>query len=279
MGTPADTLAAFMAVSNETSSNRQTTILRFSLLVLSGLIASCTGSNDFDVEAACDNADGSAEVRAAQSYSSIDGVVAVFVHSPDRWYFCSGVLVGPQTVLTAAHCVHDRDDWAIDVYFTPDLLYGGPSISVGSRREHPTQDLAALFLDETGPADMQPLRWSGDQLGSQHIERLSVTGYGGPEGDVSRCLRITEMVQDIVIDSSTTTPWTRYAVLLDGQVYPGDSGGPLVLDDNDGPILLGILSETTGWDAPHGSLLYFERLRQDDPWVIEAIPTSPIQIP
>jgi hypothetical protein len=243
------------------------------IAALVGLVA-CTKADYF--EQVCQGAAGSAEVRAEHSQSSMGSAVVVLAHSPNSWYMCSGVLVGDQAVLTAAHCVHGDDDWMMDVYVAADLLFGGPSIGVGSWSEHPTQDLAVLFLDEIAPLEVTRPRWSGDDV--HQTQYLSVTGYGGPEGDVSRCLRVTEGVQDIAIDSSRADG-TRFAVLVSGNIYHGDSGGPLVFDDGGGPILLGILGEVTGWDASYGSLGYYERLRRDDPWVMEAMPGPATPLP
>jgi hypothetical protein len=228
------------------------------------------------VEASCAAAGGSRDDRAAGSRSSLPSAVAVFAQTSDAWARCSGVLVGPRAALTAAHCVHDRHDWMMDVFFSGDLLSGSPSIEVESTREHPTRDLALLVLDEIAPIDVEPLRWSGDELVPKHRDRLSITGYGGPDGDLSQCLRVTEGVRDISLDPFRADS-TRWTALLDGISYPGDSGGPLVLDDGD-PILLGISVGKTSGEVTQGSLSFVERLPLNDPWVVEAMESPPIEI-
>lgn len=169
-----------------------------------------------------------------------------------------------------------REDWSFEVYFATDLQSEGRSIRVESAREHPDRDLALLLLSEAAPAQAAPLRWSGDRPGSQDAPSSSATGYGGPEGDVSRCLRVTEPARELAPDPSDPG---RLAVLLEGNAYFGDSGGPLVFEGGAEPLLLGVQSRFTGTDVSYGTLSYFERLLDDDPWVLEALPTPPVRLP
>ena len=181
-------------------------------------------------------------------------------------------------MLTAAHCVDNRADWDVRVHLAKDLLAGGSSVHVDSWRVHPTQDLAALFLEDGEQPTGAPLPWSGDLIKTPQANRLNVTGYGGPDDDVSQCLRVTVGVRDINLDPFKPSG-TRYAVLLDGGAYHGDSGGPMLFTGSGGPLLVGIHSGTTGGAVSAGSLSFTERLLSDDPWLLDVMPTPPSSIP
>jgi hypothetical protein len=108
-----------------------------------------------------------------------------------------------------------------------------------------------------------------------HAQAATVTGYGGPAGDVTACTRITEGVQDIGVDASD-----RILVLVDGTIHPGDSGGPLLIESEGGPILIGILGEITSWgETNFGSAVWYERLRDDDPWVLDHLSSTAVGLP
>lgn len=251
--------------------------LRFLGLATIVLSTACASSGEA-VVAACEGAGGGTAARAERSREGSAAAVAVLAQNDGAWVMCSGVLVAPQTVLTAAHCVHNRADWSIDVHFAADLLSGGPSIPVASRSEHPTQDIAVLVLDEAAPTGSEVLPWTGELLGSEHVQSLSVTGYGAPKGDVTRCLRVSERVQDLSADPFRGDG-TRYAILLEGRAWPGDSGGPLVFEEPGVSILVGLHSGVTGGDVTNGSLTFVERLGQDDPWILQATGSAPAEIP
>ena len=107
---------------------------------------------------------------------------------------------------------------------------------------------------------------------------LRVTGYGGPADSISRCLRVSDGVADIGLDPFRSDQ-SRFAVLLDGIWYPGDSGSPMTVFKGDEPILLGISTDYVSGETAFGTLIFVVRLRPDDPWLLEQMPTPPEELP
>ncbi len=184
--------------------SRMNGLLTRATMVLVALAA--VGCGEGQGRGFCDLAGGDRQLRAETADDRIDSAVGIIGRAADgRGYLCSGVLVGPRTVMTA-----------------------------------------------------------------------TVTGYGGPAHDVTQCLRFSQRVQDLSVVPSED----RILVHVDGDIHPGDSGGPLVVDDDAGPILVGILSEITSWgETSFGSVVHYERLRQDDAWVLDSVSSPPADLP
>ncbi|MCK7542776.1 DUF4214 domain-containing protein [Marinobacter bryozoorum] len=186
-------------------------------------------------------------------YSSVAYIEAVF---PDGSRVSgSGVLVGRNDVLTAAHVIYDQDrgwaaesvqvtpgrdgagsplgsfDGALLNYFEIDAQYSGSLTQSESE-----QDLALIGLDQA----------VGDQLGWFGMgsfvpgENYRVTGYPGAYQDYSG----PRMVEDSGYASAD-----RYfdLISLNGfDISPGSSGGPVWYGPASSPVLVGTVS-TDGW--------------------------------
>ena len=159
--------------------------------------------------------------------------------------YCSGVLIGPTRVLTAAHCVPPNVDYPledIEVFFGVDLTQGGTRIAIASARAYPgwtshdlTGDLGVIELAE--PSAIAPVEVAPDVLEVVAPgDSVRAVGYGitQPGGDDPGVKRSGSMVADMIEDSTIR-------LAANGVVTcSGDSGGPLFASRPEGEVLVGV---------------------------------------
>ncbi|MEO1334993.1 MAG: trypsin-like serine protease, partial [Myxococcota bacterium] len=154
--------------------------------------------------------------------------------------FCSGVILTPKVVLTAAHCV-----WRNGIVKTPfavvsgkDVRFGGTYARVQSAVVHPAYegffggpDVAVLVLAEPVASSSVGLELS--EVDIRPGDDIAFIGFG-ETGDNPLGLRHTG-----------TASITR----VDGQFFSyepstcfGDSGGPIIVATPSGPQIVGVVS-------------------------------------
>lgn len=183
--------------------------------------------------------------------------------APDAAY-CSGTLIAPGVVLTAAHCLRESPDGLVG--FGTGIFPTMPDAvtRVVAHGVHPTADLAVLAL-ETSPPTATPLPYNTAPLSDALIGvEVEVAGYGETR-DPTRTGRYFAVVAIAGVDPEYVT--------VDGRgvegLCAGDSGGPAVATDDEGRVVV--------FGVEHGgevSCVGLDQMTRTDiysPWIAEQI--------
>ena len=148
--------------------------------------------------------------------------------------FCTGALLTPDTILTAAHCVAQDGvvRWPWGFFLGEDVTLGGQFVRVLDGAVHPAYD---PFLHT---ADLAVLRIAGGAPRSAFLElgaavppvgaAVRIFGFGGRAVGPNR--------RDAEVTSQATDSF-RY----EPGTCPGDSGGPVLVDE-EVPRIAGVVS-------------------------------------
>ena len=192
-----------------------------------------------------------------------DGVArSVVTIVGSRGNFCTGSVIAPKIVLTAAHCVQPGAEYRI-----VDYSAGAPSLqNVKAVAIHPGFRMDAM-LAHRAPADVallqleQPAKGKAAAvLGMPNIPievggRFTIAGIGVTvrgDGKSGGAIRVAGLV-------ATGKPGTLQIRLVDPVAQgardglgacTGDSGAPVFEDKPGGPVIVGVVSWSTG---PNGS--------------------------
>jgi len=176
-----------------------------------------------------------------------------------RGELCSGAVIAPEIVLTAAHCLMGGGSISVvslDTRFRARrqmvvAVLPHPSFVPGTTpRTQPGTDLALLRLAQPLPRDIEPLTlgsglWQG--------ETITMAGYGLSAENNKRTARRLRETQLVNAGNYTTQNTVKVAVDAEGRgetpgagACRGDSGGPVLRGDARSRDLVGIVSWSSG---------------------------------
>ncbi|MBI2395287.1 MAG: trypsin-like serine protease [Deltaproteobacteria bacterium] len=192
---------------------------------------------------------------------------------------CTGTLIAPRVVLTAAHCLFNRRPSDVRVFFGKDSAGAGVFADVDDGRVHPSFDRATgawdvALLRLAKPASAVPVALAAAPLDATWVgSEVRIVGFGVDDAKIAGTKRTgTAQV------SSVEEVAFRYQP-APAMTCSGDSGGPVLFDDGSGERLIGVTRSGDEACTETGTALRVDALRSFiDPFVsaAEAAPSRPL---
>ena len=157
---------------------------------------------------------------------------------------CTGTVVGPRTVVTAAHCLHGVSASSLKFVLGGKVSAPTATIGVASVKAHPSYDDATIANDIgvvtlATDAPVAPMKMVTSMNGSWIGKELVFVGYGVSNG-VNQTGAGTKRYVRMPIEGVTST---QFEYGLPGKnTCNGDSGGPAFAEINGETLLAGVTS-------------------------------------
>lgn len=204
---------------------------------------------------------GGREVKNTGTDADLKSVVAkIRTKKNGGSFICSGTVIAPKVILTAAHCLFDKTNNKIDVsnvgleldgkrfgaadYIVHEAFANDDTVigALGYEIPNPKNDIALIFLEDPVPAVIEPAKVPVENFRSSADEPAELVGYGtitiSDKESIGK-LRVVDVYGDESIDKGTLTVWG------DKNFCSGDSGGPALLREGDNLVVIGVMSSSS----------------------------------
>ena len=185
---------------------------------------------------------------------------------------CSGTVVGPRTILTAAHCL-DEGVQIIRVWLGPP----NPEIVAASWVLYPNYvfnrpdvyDVGVIFMNEDLARNPVPILTSRD---ARTGETAIIAGWGRDQNDAGATLRAGSTTLSAVGSSLLETLYRPPS----SSVCSGDSGGPILLQEG-GTWTIGGITSATSNNVCNTGTNFYQAIRQPSvrSFILQHVPAIP----
>jgi V8-like Glu-specific endopeptidase len=169
---------------------------------------------------------------------------------PSGAVICSATLIDPRYVLTAAHCLADREPGVLRFFMGDSVMnVDGRRVRIASFAVHPDYnpdllvfDVAVLKLSESidDVVPFSPGAWPPD------ADTVLFSGYGRIDDGTSG----TRYQADVTLASTYPSMFsTVYTEALRTGICFADSGAPALHESVDGVVIIGLVSGVLAYDA------------------------------